>query len=227
MKNTVRASRKSGIKTVSFQPKTPVSAAGTGETPALQNVPLVPSDVALRVLDELALMESTGKAAAALLVMEAAQAKSDSESASGWESLAVPGFGDGVVTLAHLIIEDFQSQLADTAGAVRAMAEQIREIDSPVTPLFGAGNSEAVKSHYTSDLWELEMAVASLRHLVSLVGIICSDRACENHQVAHETAFALYRRLGERHLALWAAQVDLHSVFAALAVVAKKPASAV
>lgn len=199
----------------------PVAEPVRVETPEF----LTPSKVAMECADALALMDSTAKAATALLMMDAEKIRMGVKEERGWESLDVEGFGEGSLELARLVIGEFQAVFCDVSAGCHTMLVKIRAVDQPVKQLgsdFLMAHWNLVRKNYILDSYLFENAVGALRHCIMNYGCILAMRPSPNP--AHFTAFALDEKLQAAERALAHAQAKLERAF--LAVTVPAPASA-
>lgn len=197
----------------------PVAAPVRVETPEF----LTPSKVAMECADALALMDSTAKAATALLMMDAEKIRMGVKEERGWESLDVEGFGEGSLELARLVIGDFQTVFSDLRAGCQTMIARLRPVDQPVKWLGDVSMEHwnLVRKNYKLDSYLFENAVGALRHCIMNYGCILAMRPSPNP--AHFTAFALDEKLQATERALAHAQAKLERAF--LAVTVPAPAS--
>jgi hypothetical protein len=184
-----------------------------GETPALRSlqsageqksspaVPataapetVIPARVALAAEDAISIMEITGHAASAFLILSADEINSSAKGFAGWEALDIANFGAGVLELARGVVSDFYSSLDIFAGDLRKLISN-KKMDAPAQQLEDA--PEIV----------FENAVGALRHCVLMMSMCLSNKSKgQENQIAHHVGFAMNDKLEKAFNELWAAR---------------------
>jgi hypothetical protein len=183
MKNTARVRKNTAAKRAASQVQKPVTND---------------ADLIRRTADEFSLIEFTGNAACVLLLMQAADAKVCAKVNAGWESLDLPEFGSGVMDLARIVITEFQVRLKNFKAETMRFCAILR------------GEIPAIQTAEKLGPFRFEDSVSSLRHLLGLIGMACSDRrGDENNQIDHTTAWLFSNRLQGHFDALWKLRCDL------------------
>jgi hypothetical protein len=127
----------------------------------------------------------------------------------------VPGFGNGAVELARLIVYEFQRSFSKVNGDLRAMAAKFEGFDQAVKPVEVDHGSRPEDSLFHSESYKLEDAVGSLQHCLDSQGVILSARS--GKQVAHTSSFFISDELESAFNAVWAARGKVSQAFQAVA----------
>ena len=131
------------------------------------------------------MMERTGNAGCAGLMLLAEKIQHDCLAFSGWESFEFPGFRPGIAELARTVIDDYNK-------SVEAFSS----------------NAAGDRKLYNTDA-ALENAVGLLRCTITTLADIVSERAgAFENQLHHHVGNRLSEKLETAFKRLWAARAD-------------------
>jgi len=178
---------------------------------------MIPAEVVLEAEDALALLESAGNAAGALVMMNAHRINTDVNHHAGWESLDVPGFCEGAVELGRSLFSDFKRAISNEAAGLASIAAKIKGINEPVSVDPRRLNFSPVLAYYSSrnKSWDLEDAVCGLRNIVDLQSVmLCTHIGL---QVEHTAPARFCDKLDAAFKSFHAAQNKMHTAFLCVA----------